>query len=178
MRFERPWEGCSRYGHVLDSETTKILKDSDPFGQVTAGFISLACSGMVAGDFEGYLNHQELTKADILIRHGSKETKFRVSLDCSDEYLHEYRGKVFFLPLSGYSDSAGWSTLEGIVLRRTGNERGQFSRIAYFFQGVSPSEFPLTEAFKEQGATAAEEVCARVIQNDEHAEEKYVINII
>jgi len=192
----------TNHAHVLDASMT--LYGQDPFGQVTAGVIRLACSGMLAGKLEypKQPSTSEFEEYSTFVLHvDDKEGRFSVQLDCSDDSTQEGEGTVYMLPiLSGRTGMAmGGGTpeirvhelvVQGIVLRSTEAKKGEFSRIGFFGLFKDKNRWHKTgneddgayesflEVLGEYGKATAEEVCAEIIENAEHPEEVYVVTLI
>jgi hypothetical protein len=192
----------TNHAHVLDANIT--LYGHDPFGQVTAGVIRLACSTMVAGILE-LSKHLDTSKnegnATFVLHADDKDKRFSFHLDCPDDHTPGDKGMVYMLPmLSGRTGMATGSgdpkeyvhelVIQGIVLRATGTNKGEFSRIGFFGLYKDKSYFRKTgnnedEAYKsflevleEYGRATAEKVCGEIIENVEHPEEIYVVTLV
>lgn len=131
------------YVQVLDANTTKY--GYDPFGQVSSGFIRLACSTMAAG----YLvhpsesNNPEPEEDAIIVSYaGNRELNVSILMDCQDDSNRPPYKLVYLLPF--FSGKTGGSTreegkdriselmIEGIVLEATCVTKGELSRIGSF----------------------------------------------
>lgn len=191
----------TRYAHVLDSSTTQY--GHDPFGQVTSGVVRLACSTMATG----YLNPAKRSLepeiedgVSIVLRVGNGEKEFCIQADSLDDGYQQNNKPLHLLPLlSGRTgkgrrkvgeDMVDELMIEGIVLRATGSNKGEFSRIGSFnfykdkctFPGDQDVEEELYKPFlhilEEQGVTTAEAACAEVISNPDYPDERYVITLV
>ncbi|KAK0106781.1 hypothetical protein ONS95_003505 [Cadophora gregata] len=185
----------AQYSHVLDATTT--LYGTDPFGQVTAGRIRLACTGLVLCHARG-AKEDDRGIMEMVIMYAAKENVFFIGLDCSDEVQQGDGNPFYLLPFLGW-DSYGTLRIDetaqdgrelevwGIVIRPTGTKRGEFSRVGFFMfrntgvawhHGTEDIYTPFTHVLAEHGATTAEAVCQEVIQYNEHEKAQYVITLV
>ncbi|KAF4634273.1 hypothetical protein G7Y89_g3830 [Cudoniella acicularis] len=138
----------TKYIDVLDASTT--IYSHDPFGQVTGGIIRLACSTMAAADSLVFSKSSDEPEAkdvaNIVLRAKNQEQECLIQIDCLDDFCQEDNGPIHLLPLlsgrtglgqrekgpEGWLDMVDEMMIQGIVLRATGIERGEFSRIGCF----------------------------------------------
>lgn len=192
----------TRYAHFLDGHTTTDSQDS--FGQVTGGVVRLACSAMVVGHLVSSSQTGAEANALFVLRDGG-ELIFPIQIDCSDDMNMEDHELVFLLPILGGRTGTAVNfskdkdpnayhqelMVQGIVLRATGNTKGEFSRIGCFNFYKNKHNFksgglrfeedtyePILQVLKEHGSSTAEEACAEVLSTPEHADQPYVVTII
>lgn len=183
------------YTHLVDAEITTV--GGDPFGQVTRAVLRLGCSVITVGHFdqEEIISDDLSQERSITITSGEKEQNFRVSLDCKNENSDVNKKPVYMLPILGGKTGTRYSGVEvfmvhGILLQETGSSRGEFSRFGSFtftknsgpwrHGGLSNNEDyePFLKILEETGTKTAEGICAKVVSNDEHPNERYIITVI
>ncbi|KFY10911.1 hypothetical protein V492_04782 [Pseudogymnoascus sp. VKM F-4246] len=191
------------YVQVLDANTTQY--GHDPFGQVTSGFIRLACSTMAAG----YMAHPNVSnnlepKAYALIvpYSGNRDLKVPIQIDCQDDSNRAPNKLFYLLPIfsgkTGTRRHEGEDTIHelaivGIVLQATGVAKGELSRIGFFAtyknritrlphvgDGVDDEETyeRFLTVLKEHGTAIAEKACAEVLNNPNDLDKRYVITLV
>lgn len=102
---------------VLDARTTPA--GSDPFGAVTDGRLTLACSSIARGTLRRCTHGPELVWLEAGLR------PVPVTLDCLDEESFHHSGSVFLLPLfSGESGVATMGPTSGAQGAKAGGEEG------------------------------------------------------
>lgn len=183
----------TKHIRIFDSNTGKYGKN--PFGQVTSGFIRLACSALATGLVHLIPDVQEAARVSLVI--GNKE-EFCIQRDCIDEV--EENDRIHLLPIM--SGSTGCARIgkdgnrisewmvEGIVLRAAGDTKGEFTRVGsfnFFKNKVNfPDKPPNTEeayepflkVLKEDGAVMAEEACSGISLVSDDTAQRYVITLV
>ncbi|KAF2846354.1 HET-domain-containing protein [Plenodomus tracheiphilus IPT5] len=180
------------YAHVLDAETQPI--GQDPFGEVRGGSLRIRCSGMLAARFSSANTVKiESEEPDV-----NEEGGYPVSLDCLDDEWEIGAGPVYLLPLFGgktgsrliLHNNEDEPIVEfmicGILLRQESGLSGQFCRIGmfrFFKDQTHRSDErdvydPFCKAFEQGAMSVAESVCAKVIDNAELTNERYVITLV
>jgi hypothetical protein len=190
----------TKYVHVLNASTTPYA--DDPFGQVTAGVIRLACSSMAAGHLVSWKKSNE-EGFNILLHANKEEKELPIRIDCSDDGQQEDSGEVYLLSIiTGKTGAAAGLEgkdrlyellITGTVLRLTDFAEGEFSRIEPFhfyktkamWTGIAEiaeiadeSYEPFLKVMEEQGITTAEAACAEIISSPEHPDKRCVITLI
>ncbi len=192
------------YAHVLNASTTPYA--DDPFGQVTAGVIRLACSSMAAGHLMPWKKSNG-EGFNIMLHADKEEKEFPIQIDCLDDGGQEDTGLVYLLPIIGGKtgtaigqkgqkddEEIDWLyewLIEGIVLRPTDVTKGEFSRIGSFnfyknkaiwtmgsVEIADESYEPFLRVMEEQGTTTAEAACVEIVSSPERPDERYVITLI
>jgi hypothetical protein len=191
----------TKYAHVVDASTT--LHGHDPFGQVTRGEVRLACSFISAG----YLAHpDEFQKAKggcTVTLVGDEKQTYTVQVDCLDDIDQDQHIPVYLVPILGGrtgtatrkngGDRIDELATQGIVLRATKGANGEFVRIASFRFHKNKSKFgyvndkegedvetqePFLRYLDQHGRVTAEEVCAEIIMDSTHPDQRCVIAVI
>ena len=180
------------YAHVMDASVTPL--DGDIFGELSAGTLHVACSGILIGDLMG---------RDKLVVQGVDERfVYPVFLDALDEEPLSTDTTVYILPLIGGKQGMRWrkkdevewrepKMIQGIVLRRAGSSAGQFRRIGAFQCEQSRMEDDAPDGdlasqkyhafmrkLEDEGRFFAKSVCAKVINSAEHPKEISAITVI
>ncbi|KFY18411.1 hypothetical protein V491_04779, partial [Pseudogymnoascus sp. VKM F-3775] len=168
------------YVQILDANTTKY--GYDLFGQVTSGFIRLACSTIAAGHLVHHNesnNPEPKDNAIIELSVGDTKLSFSVQMDCQDESDR--------LPATGLAIYR--LSIRGIMLQATGVAKGECSRIGSFtFTKDGHSSFGygaeeetyegFLRVLKEHGKATAKAACSEVISNRKHIDKRYVITLV
>lgn len=180
------------YAHVVDASVTPLAGDA--FGELSAGTVHIACSGIILGD---------LMARDKLIVQGV-DKKFECPLfpDALNEETPSSDTTVYILPLIGgktgmrYREKGEteWhkpEMIQGVVLRRVGSGTGEFRRIGAFnFEqrrmdddaphGDSASQryHEFIRELERSGEMVARTMCAKVIENAECPKEVFAITIV
>lgn len=176
------------YAHLLDAKIT--LQGHDPFGQISAGTIRMGCSSLLAGYFS--------LPDTIKITYDDASLDVHVRRDSFDDGGCESGDIVYLLPILGgqtglSSNTKGgkcvWeNVLNGVLLRETGVAAGHFYRVGSFnvyqdlmggFSDMEGKNYyqPVVQLLEKEGQRVAEAVCAEVIENSDHPEERFVIYI-
>lgn len=193
----------TKYAHVLEARTVK--RGADPFGQITSGVVRLACSGMVVGHLtqSHYTSKQGSKESEtMMMLSSSTEQVFPITLDCLVDGQLSNDWPIHLLPILGgrtglrhgvskdvdeYIDEM---MIEGVVLRATQENKGEFIRIGGFSytKGTWPgtSSFrtedelyePFLESFKENGKAIAEEICAEIVEDENNPNHRFALTII
>ena len=173
------------YTHVLDVDME--LLGQDPFGEVRSGYMSFACSGMLAAT----LSHNNTVRLD---PGSAADDVYPITPDCINDKEEKDSGTVYLLPLIG-GETAGsswnetkkiWQSevaISGLVLRKQSDLAGSFCRIGIFhvckdsIRGNVEEERleSFVEAFVERGELVASSICMEVIENETNPREKYVV---
>jgi hypothetical protein len=183
----------TEYAHVLDAEMT--LRGQNPFGEVREGCLHIACSGMLAAR----LNDGSTVKIQSVDNNMDVYKDYPVTLDCLDDEWRKDDGTVYLLPLlSGRTGSGTYRDDKqeelihelkvcGLLLKKRGDVAGEFCRVGMFTfykdstalpRQVEIEYFePFSKAFENGAKPVAESVCAKVIENVEYPEERYVISV-
>ncbi|TEY43180.1 hypothetical protein BOTCAL_0376g00120 [Botryotinia calthae] len=191
----------TRYAHVVDADTTPY--GQNPFGQVTDGFIRLACSAMVVGhivytetlDVAGYKD-----VAAILLNVRGQMKKFPIRLDCLDDVNQNYALPIHLVPLIGGNDGSSRKTSKderiygftilGIILRSTDSVTRTYARIGSFRFSNNVRNFgrgkgiieelyePFLQVLEEQGLATAEAACSEILSDVEPPDHRYLITIV
>lgn len=162
------------YSHVLDAQTLPSY-GQDSFGEVNGGWIKIACSSMLIGQFSGY--------ETIVVSSSDGNFELQCSLDCSDDCEIGENTRCWILPLldtdSTTSDFSGYNP-RGLLLLHTERSPGEFRRIG----SVMAWDWDETEHIRfdqilgSEGREIALSHCAEVIENTEHPNETFVIMIV
>ncbi|TGO48252.1 hypothetical protein BCON_0246g00210 [Botryotinia convoluta] len=191
----------TRYAHVVDANTSPSGYNS--FGQVTDGFIRLACSTIALGhlvstpnlDGAGYEN----AAAILLNVRGQKKT-LSIYLNCLDDVDQNYTRPIHLVPLLGGKSGTSHSVnegetieelkIQGIVLRNTDSAIGTHTRIGYFSffkdsanigwsKNITEELYePFLQALEEQGLATAETACSEILSDAEPSDHRYLITIV
>jgi hypothetical protein len=174
------------YAHVVDAKVTPLA--GDVFGELSAGVIHIACTGLVLGDV--------LNRDKIVVQGVDDEFQFPAFLDTLDEGYLSADGTVYLLPLIGgkqgtriFQDGECFEPklVQGMVLRRTGSNVGEFRRIGAFKceQRQAPDDAVGGNVYHEfmrklegSGQGVARSVCAKVVRDAEHSKEVFTITIV
>jgi hypothetical protein len=180
------------YAHVVDASVTPLA--GDVFGQLSAGRLDIACTGIIFG---------RVTGSDKMIVQGVEEDfECPIYLDALDEARLSQDVEVCLLPLTGgktgtRSRGKGeteWfepKLVQGLVLRRTGGGAGEFYRIGAFKcvqakikDGIVDREsdgdayHELMRKFEASGKETARSVCAKVSCEAEGLKEFFNITVV
>lgn len=181
------------YAHVVDTSVTPL--SGDVFGELSAGKLHIACTGILIGDL--------LTRDKLVVQGVDEKFECAIFLDAVDEKTLSTGPTVYILPLIGgnegmrYREKGGveWhepKMIQGIVLRRVDNSAGVFSRIGAFKceqsgMGVDDASdrnlanqryHGLMRILEEDGHFIARSVCAKIIENAERTKEICTITVI
>ncbi|KAL9621338.1 MAG: hypothetical protein Q9160_004229 [Pyrenula sp. 1 TL-2023] len=186
--------------HAIDAVMT--LTGGDAFGDVSKGVLRIACSGMVFG---GPI--WKRTGIDGGTKPYGGEADYGIVIDTGSTY-HVIDVFPDFVTDSGFGQwlfyllpffieetqaipvqhPARWETLfdiAGIVLVQDGDFKGQFRRFGAFscryssdIQHNKDAYVGFCKLLNDMGKIVAESVCAEVIDNAEHPDERYVIAIV
>ncbi len=185
--------------HVVDASIK--IDGLDPFGQVTSGSLSLACSTMATGCLSQPNNAKVIQEGSLKIAlTGLEKEEFTIQIDSLSDLEHVDTALVHFLPiLSGRTGTSirrgeDWiqqEMVEGILLRATGHAKGEYTRIGSFSFLNNRDNFslynnnkdknmygPFMKILEETGRVTAEAACAEVIVDPEHPDQQFVITII
>jgi hypothetical protein len=180
------------YAHVVDASVTPLA--GDVFGELSAGTLHMACTGIVLGD---------LMARDKLVVQGVNE-KFEcpVCLDSLDEEPLSKDTSVYIVPLIGGKTGMSYrkkgevqsykpEMIQGLVLRRVGSSGGEFRRISAFVCEQSRMENDASDVslasqrylefmriLEKSGSEVARSVCAKVVENAERPQEIFAITVI
>jgi hypothetical protein len=180
------------YTHIVDADMTAAGEDA--FGQITRGVLRLGCSAILVGHFDE-LPEDPSQGQSITITSGDNKQNFRVWRDCKDDTSDMKKIPVYLLPMLGGRTGRGHNggdmlMVHGILLQETGACKGEFSRIGSFSFTKNRGPWGLKRAednedyelflkiLEETGTNTAEDVCAKVVSNDEHPKERYVITVV
>ncbi|KAF7956151.1 hypothetical protein EAE96_005071 [Botrytis aclada] len=191
----------TRYAHVVDANTTPC--GYNPFGQVTDGYIRLACSTMAAGhiiDTETSEGEGRKGTSAISLNVRGQKQKFPVNLDCLDDFNQNYARPVHLVPVIEGEGAIITYGIEGelilsmhimgIVLQNKHSVTGTYTRIGYFSFGKNLGKSGLNETFieelydpflqvlEEQGLTTAEAACSEILSDAEPPDHRYLITIL
>jgi hypothetical protein len=180
---------CAR---TLQASVTQT--DGGAYGEISDGWIRVACSYILVGR--------------IVIAAGQPAIAFclqntacnpiSIQLDCTDEVDTGGYDSVHVLPISTTSVSPVQTSLStqhedarGLVLRRTDGASGEFRRIGLFrcstkiydgdiHEGAEGKKVwnEFIDLLHQQGAVTAREVCAGVIDDQEHGTGGFVITVV
>jgi hypothetical protein len=199
-QYQSDW-GAIEYVRVRDVRTTP--SSQDPFGAVTAGELTLACSTLVSGQFYHSESRSKgkpgcLDTENALI--GTELKPVPISMDCSESDSTPVEDPVFLLITIGCPREVKLKrkdlesiiirrdnmSLYGIVLQTCGNIKGHFRRVGsfnYHHSGVIGDNVEnnyyhvFMEAMEAGGAHTAEAMCTEVLLNPDPPEFPYVITI-
>lgn len=175
------------YAHVIDAHVVPAGKDQ-PFGELVGGVLKMSCASMLAGKLRKGKRSEwngrsfDFYELDIESLDGKSES-FRVYLD-SDEHDGEV---VYILPVTEILGKEKFNkrTLSGLLLRPTGDLKGEYTRAGFFsfmagdsnerLQNVQERFFKMLES---SGKATAEAQCAEILSKPEILDERYVITII
>lgn len=174
------------YAHVVDARVTPLA--GDVFGELSAGEIPIACAGVVLGDV--------LNRDNIVVQGLKEEFQCPAFLDTLGEGYISPDTTVYLLPLIGgkqgtrmFQDGEWFEPklIQGMVLRRTGGNIGEFRRIGAFKceQRQVPDDAVGGNAYQEfmrnlevSGQAVAKSVCAKVVRDVEHSKEVFTMTIV
>lgn len=161
----------AKYAHVLSAWTT-LRHFQSPFGQVTAGQVSIACSTMLIGRFGGRNTVVIESEDGEFTLPGHRDNSRHIHADADDE-LH-------LLPLLDLGDLYGF---RGILLRKTGLAVGEFTRVGSFKQlaresTAHPERIRLLRDLGRFGRVIARAACAEAIENPDHPSESFLITLV
>lgn len=189
----------NKYAHVMDAHTTPY--GYSIFGQVSDGFVRLACSAMAVG----HIVHPETSDESgletfaIKLRAGDEEEDFPIQLDCLDDICHGYDGHIYLVPILEGRTGAGRDVsdeeiihellIQGVVLQKRKDGTGEYTRIGYFGfykdkvswkkeEIVEELYEPFLRILDEHGAVTAEAACSEVISEAEPSDHRYLITIV
>lgn len=175
-----------QHAHVVDARVTPLA--GDVFGELSAGVLHIACTGLVLGDVSD--------RDKIVVQGIDEEFQCPAFLDTLDEEHLSPDITVYLLPLIGGKQgtkilqNGEWfepMLVQGMVLRRTGNDVGEFRRIGAFkceqrrvsddaMGGNAYHEF--MRKMEGSGQEVARSVCAKVVRDAEHSRETFTITIV
>ncbi|KAF6787307.1 heterokaryon incompatibility protein [Colletotrichum sojae] len=180
------------YASVVSVE---VAAESDPFGAVSGGSISLRCAGMLSANVSR--RHEKPSRGDVgesreLAVVLGTDHVFSFNPDCLDEPNGvTHLATVFFLPVQGGDHfpttrdgkrrSSACKSVTGLVLCETGLQRGQYRRIGAFTIDPLWDDRSTHDSFMrlmdEFGAQVPEEICVRVL-GGEGDPDTYLIHVV
>ena len=180
------------YAHVVDASVTPVA--GDVFGELSAGALRIACTGILLGDLRG---------RDKLVVQGVDDNfECPVFLDALDDEPLSSDATVYILPLIGGKQGMRWRSkgevewhepklIQGIVLRRTGDAAEDFRRIGAFKceqRGMEDDTsdgnlsnqiyHEFTRILEKSGEEVARTVCAKVVEDAERPKEIFAITVV
>lgn len=164
---------CKKYARVLGGETFPI-DGGDQFGQISAGWIRIACRKLLFGRiFSGNT---------VAVDCNGRRITFDVDPDTLHDVEHIECHGVYLLPLVlRIRESGDWlqSVCSGILLRPSGNTQGEFHRCGSFGVGIrQPCFTELTNEICRRGSPTARENCTEVMKETEDSEESFVLTVV
>lgn len=163
------------YARVLDAKTTP--SGPDPFGPVSSGQLTIACSHLVRGHLGHAFGPEDLAET---IPFDSGQGVFPVVIDCWEDALFEDEKVVYLLPFL-----KGVYTLWGLVVQADRLSRGQFRRVGCFsFNArVQPehqenSFLRFIDVLDKTGDLTAAAECAQTTPLLEGEDRRYVITLV
>ncbi|KAF6822938.1 heterokaryon incompatibility protein [Colletotrichum plurivorum] len=172
-----------------------VAEESDPFGAVSGGSISLRCAGMLSACVRR--RHEKPSPDDIgenreLAVVLGTDHVFGFSPDCLEEPNGaDHPATVFFLPVQGGDHfptardgkrrSSACKSVTGLVICETGLERGQYRRIGAFNIDPLWDDRATRDSFMrlmdEFGAQVLKERCVRVLEGEDDPD-TYLIHVV
>lgn len=163
------------YIRILDAETTP--SGPDPFGPVSSGKLTIACSNLIRGRLGHAAGPEDLAGA---IPFDSGHGVFPVVIDCWEDALFKNERVVYLLPFL-----KGEYTLWGLVVQADESSRGQFRRVGCFcFNARAKPEqqenhfLNFIEVLEKLGYLTAAAECVRTAPVLEDEDRQYVITLV
>lgn len=163
------------YVRILDAKTTP--SGPDPFGPVSSGKLTIACSDLIRGRLGHAASPEDLAGA---IPCDSGHGVFPVVIDCWEDAIFKDERVVYLLPFL-----KGDYTLWGLVVQADESSRGQFRRIGCFcFNARAEPEqqenhfLNFIEVLEKLGYLTAAAECVRTAPVLEDEDRRYVITLV
>ncbi|KAL9619841.1 MAG: hypothetical protein Q9160_005581 [Pyrenula sp. 1 TL-2023] len=160
-----------KWAYVVDAQVD--LVGDDPFGQVSGGSLTVACSAMAtsvaAESSEQHLfMHISLENGKLeFAARGGRHCSLVCRADCILRPNEYFQDVMYLLPLQCEDESGGYKLIKALVLQTTGNEPGEYYRIDYVetrsLDSNDSDPDSIIELFKVRGPAMAEAACAEVI---------------
>lgn len=193
------------HAKIIDAWTE--LASPDPFGAVSAGELRLVCSTILRGTFEVAAKGLHSDQSVEHVRLEGLSRPVRIDLDCLDNESTNADGIVYFVPMysgptgsflgsrtSNVKSSESTRTnhnserreilaIQGLVLRKSGDVQGRFSRVGFFryddIERDGRDEYHnFMDLLKIGDKTVAETVCGTTRSPDDDFDIRYSINIV
>lgn len=161
------------YVRVLDAKTTP--SGPDPFGPVSSGRLTIACSNLIRGHLGHATGPEDLAGT---IPCDSGQGVFPVVIDCWEDALFQGEKVVYLLPFL-----KGRYTIWGLVVQADRISRGQFRRVGCFSfnERVQPEKhhfLRFIEVLEKLGDFTAAAECAQTTPLVEGEDRRYVITLV
>jgi hypothetical protein len=141
---------------MVDIQAELLDAGSDPYGQVTGGFLRLSCSQLILASS---------------LQPSFEDGNIEIRADASSDSLD---GLCYLMPMIAH-DQDGFATV-GLVLRAAGQMQGEFRRIGRF-----TVEDEGNDAFQQAQETpecCVEEIMYEAISYDDSGKKQYIIKIV
>jgi hypothetical protein len=189
LEMKTPRIVCAR---TLQAHVTHV--DGDVYGEVSDGWIRISCSYILSGTIRMVAGQPTV----VFRLQDAACNPVSISLDCTDGVDTQGSENVYVLPMFTTSASSMQTDVStqhedarGLVLRRTDGARGEFRRIGFFrcstkiYDGDVHQDAEGKKIWNEfidllhqQGVVTAREVCAGVIEDQEHGTGGFVITVV
>ena len=161
------------YARVLDAKTYPV-GGQDQFGQISAGWIRIACKGLLYGRLS--------TRKSFEVDCPGGGVTFDIEPDTVDDVGHMECHGAYVLPMilgTRGPEASLRRSCSGILLRPSEHTHGQFHRCGGFKVPSRCTGFSelIDEMFKPW-QPLAQRMCAEIIGDTESMEESFVITII
>jgi len=161
------------YVRVLDARTYPI-GGQDQFGQINAGWIRIACTGLLFG--------RGSSRKAVTVDCSRGRISLYIEPDTIEDadYIESHGG--YILPLITRADTTEVALSRyclGILLRPSGQTQGEFHRCGGFRIDSRLAGFSdLMEEIKQRGSPLARQMCAEVFEHAGEGEKLFVITIV